>query len=575
MKWNVGTKLAVGFGLAVVIFVFVGTISYWSVRQLVDASNWRAHTYQVLHELEDAASALKDIETGQRGFILTGDESYLEPYHAGLKELDTSLAEVRKLTVDNAEQQRRFSVLDPLVASRVASAQEVLNTRRTGTLEAALEILKTGRGKSLMDQVRKVFQEMQDEEEMLLTKRTKATDELIASTQIIVVGGTIVALLVAGLAGWLITRSIAKPLQDLTVVAERITAGDLTADVSVAHSGDEVGVLARMFEKMGEFLRGMAGTAERIAAGDLRVSVQPLSSKDVLGNSFAKMTDTLRDQIRGLVEGANVLGSAASEIVASTAQLASGAAESATAVSETTTTVEEVRQTAQMSSQKAKAVSEAAQSAAQVAQSGRRAALDAVAGTTRIRQQMEAIAGSMVRLSEQGQAIGQIIATVEDLAAQSNLLAVNAAIEAAKAGEYGRGFGVVAQEVKTLAEQSRQATNQVRSILGEIQKATAAAVMATEQGTKAVESGSKQTESAGDSIQALTGNVSEAAQAALQIAASSQQQLVGMEQVTLAMENIKQASTQNMAGARQLESAARNLNDVGQRLRQMVDRYKV
>ena len=119
-----------------------------------------------------------------------------------------------------------------------------------------------------------------------------------------------------------------------------------------------------------------------------------------------------------------------------------------------------------------------------------------------------------MRLSEQGHTIGQIIATVEDLAAQSNLLAVNAAIEAAKAGEHGKGFGVVAQEVKSLAEQSRQATDRVRSILGEIQKATTAAVMATEQGGKVVEAGGTQTEIAGESIGALAGTVTEAAQAA-------------------------------------------------------------
>ena len=123
---------------------------------------------------------------------------------------------------------------------------------------------------------------------------------------------------------------------------------------------------------------------------------------------------------------------------------------------------------------------------AQIAQSGRKSTADVVSGMERIRTQMEAIAESMVRLSEQGQTIGQIIATVEDLAAQSNLLAVNAAIEAAKAGEQGKGFGVVAQEVKSLAEQSRQATDRVRTILGDIQKATTAAAMATEQGGKAV-----------------------------------------------------------------------------------------
>jgi methyl-accepting chemotaxis protein len=138
---------------------------------------------------------------------------------------------------------------------------------------------------------------------------------------------------------------------------------------------------------------------------------------------------------------------------------------------------------------------------------------------------------------------------VEDLAAQSNLLAVNAAMEAAKAGDAGKGFGVVAQEVKSLAEQSRQATNQVRTILADIQKAASAAVLATEEGSKAVEAGAGQTAVARDSIRTLYDSVSEAAQAATQIAASSQQQLVGVDQVGRAMGSILEASNQNVASA--------------------------
>src|SRR5262249_1331739 len=156
-------------------------------------------------------------------------------------------------------------------------------------------------------------------------------------------------------------------------------------------------------------------------------------------------------------------------------------------------------------------------------------------------------AENIMRLSEQGQAISEIIATVDDLAAQSNLLAVNAAIEAAKAGEHGRGFSVVAQEVKNLAEQSKHATTQVCGILSDIQKATGNAVMATEQSSKAVEDGVKQSTQAGESIQQLAGNVNISAQAATQIAATNQQQFVGMDQVASAMENIKLASTQVVA----------------------------
>jgi methyl-accepting chemotaxis protein len=325
-------------------------------------------------------------------------------------------------------------------------------------------------------------------------------------------------------------------------------------------------------------IREMVKTVSGIAEGDLTVTLKAETRKDELGvlsTKISQMTENLRAQIGDLTEGANVLGSAASSIVASTAQLAASTSESAAAVSETVITVEEVKQTAHVASQKAKLVSDSSQKAAHSSQSGRKSIEDVSAGMQRIRQQMDAIAISMIRLSEQSQAIGQIMASVEDLATQSNLLAVNAAIEAAKAGEHGKGFSVVAQEVKSLSEQSRKATNHVRIILGDIQKATASAVMATDQGSKAVEAGTRQTEIAGEAIQALAASVNEAAQASTQIAASSQQQLVGVDQVANAMESIRHASTQNMTSAQQLEAAAGNLNELGQQLKHMVERYKV
>lgn len=337
-------------------------------------------------------------------------------------------------------------------------------------------------------------------------------------------------------------------------------------------------IARRMHATIADPIREIAEAVSGIAAGDLTVGVAFSSRKDELGvlaTKISEMTENLRAQIRGMTDGANMLGMAASKIVASTAQLVSSTSESATAVSETATTVEEVRQTAELANQKAKMVSDSSQKAAQSSQSGRKSIDDVSAGMERIRQQMDAIAASMVRLSGQSQDIGQIMASVEDLASQSNLLAVNAAIEAAKAGEHGKGFGVVAQEVKSLAEQSRQATNQVRTILGDIQKATASAVMATEQGGKAVAAGTLQTEIAGAAIQELATSINEAAQAATQIAASSQQQLVGVGQVAGAIESIKQASVQNVASARELEAEAGNLNELGQRLKQMSERYKV
>jgi methyl-accepting chemotaxis protein len=279
-----------------------------------------------------------------------------------------------------------------------------------------------------------------------------------------------------------------------------------------------------------------------------------------------------RSITRQLRETIAQLSSSSAEILAMTTQVAAGAAETATSISETTTTVEEVKQTAQLSSQKAKYVSESAQKTMQVSQTGKKSVDESIEVMNHIREQMASVAESIVRLSEQSQAIGEIIATVNDLAEQSNLLAVNAAIEATKAGEQGKGFIVVAQEVKSLAEQSKKATAQVRNILSDIQKATGAAVMATEKGSKAVEAGVKQSTDAGESFRMLADSITESAQAAIQISASSQQQLAGMEQIAMAMDNIKKATEQNVAGTKQAETAAQNLHELGNNLKQLIAR---
>ena len=344
------------------------------------------------------------------------------------------------------------------------------------------------------------------------------------------------AFLVAVVMVLVLSRVICSPIQEIFGMVERIAAGDLTVNLSRDQRADEIGRLAQTFHRM---------------AGNLR------------------------EQIRSLSEGVNVLGLSATQISSSAAQLAATSSETAAAVNQTTTTVEEVKQTAQVSSQKAKYVADSAQKATHVAQAGRQAVQAAIDGMERIQAQMESIAESVARLSEQSQAIGEIIAAVNDLAEQSNLLAVNAAIEAAKAGEQGKGFAVVAHEVRSLAEQSKQATAQVRTILNDIQKATTAAVLATEQGSKAVEAGVKQSTEAGEAIRSLADSITEAAQAATQIAASSQQQLVGTDQVALAMENIKQASMQNVAGTKQAETAAHSLHELGQKLKRMVEQYQV
>ena len=269
------------------------------------------------------------------------------------------------------------------------------------------------------------------------------------------------------------------------------------------------------------------------------------------------------------------LSSSISQISATASQLAANSSETSSSVSEITTTVEEVRQTAQVSSEKAKEVADSAEAAFQTSEEGKKATEESFAGMNRTKEEMEYIAEAIMKLSEQTQSIGEIISSVTDLADQSNLLSVNASIEAAKAGEQGKGFAVVAQEVKSLADQSKEATNQVRSILSDIQKATGTAVMATERGSKTVEMGVDLAAKAGDAIALLADSVARSAESATQIAASSQQQLVGMDQLAQAMDSIKDASLQNVDATKQLEGATRTLTDLGHKLNEVSGKFKV
>jgi len=307
----------------------------------------------------------------------------------------------------------------------------------------------------------------------------------------------------------------------------------------------------------------------------LRVEGDFIEFKDALnriGVELSRMMAMINDE---LFESVNVLSAASSEIMSVTAELSSGTAQTATSVNETSVTVEEVRKTSEMTNNKAKNVAEQSMAVMEVAQTGQQSVDEILSGMTHIQQQMESIAGSVVKLSEQSQAIGEIIATVTDIAEQSNLLAVNASIEAAKAGEFGRGFGVVAQEIKNLAEQSKQATTHIRTILTDIQRGISSTVISTEQGTKTVANGLRLSNEARDAIEILSQSINEAAKSSTQITASSQEQVVGMDQISSAMESIRMAAQNNLEVTRQVEKTAKDLHDLGITLKQITERFKL
>ncbi len=578
------SKLLLGFGVMCALLVGLALMGYQTLAAMQKIDRGEVDQSHLAAKIATEIRANQNrIRGAMLGLLLSKNTaeqtSTKNEIEERVKEINQGIEQIKLfLTTQSLSRELAQTVdLEKELSAYREGRTEQFKLLAIGKTDEA-QALGNGIQEERFERIRVILLAIDDGLEKQAAAAVAESAQLFSETVRIFVAFAIAAVLFALFMVWFMNRLMAAPLQAVTGVAERIALGDLSMRVEIEDRTDEVGALQRAFRSMVEKLNKFAATAERISAGDLTVQFEGAdrsSDVDTLQRALRNMVDNLREMNRELRQGVGVLASSSSEILATVSQVAASATETATAVSETSTTAEEVKQTAHLSNQKAKAVQESAQKAATVSETGRKAVTETITGMNSIREQMEAIAESVVRLSEQGQAIGDIIATVNDLAEQSNLLAVNAAIEATRAGEYGKGFAVVAQEVRSLAEQSRQATTQVRTILMDVQKATSAAVMATEQGTKAVAAGVKQATDAGESIRALSGSVGEAAQAATQIAASSQQQLVGMDQIASAIANIRQATTQNMAGTKQLEASAQSLQELGGRLKTLVERQKV
>ncbi len=406
--------------------------------------------------------------------------------------------------------------------------------------------------------------------------------------------------LLAALLGVVVARRLAVPLVALTKTATRIAQGEMELQASVS-GPSEVASLATAFNSMTTQLRQILSGLEQqnahlrntvqkysehmaqLGRGNLAASLaldhggaQPQNDPLLaLGQQLNETAASLQSMTVQIRETATSLNSAAAEILAATTQQAAGASQQSAAIAQTSTTVDEVKVISEQSTTRAQEVANNAQRTVQVARAGQQAVQETIGAMGQIKERVEGIAENILALSEQTQQIGEIIATVNDIAEQSNMLALNASVEAARAGEHGKGFAVVAVEVRNLAEQSRQATAQIKSILSEIQKATNATVMATEEGSKGVDEGVKLAAQAGQAIEQLGCVIDESAQAAMQVVAGGRQQASGIEQVALAMKNINQATVQNLTSTRQAERAAQNLNQLAQQLNGAVSQYQL
>jgi methyl-accepting chemotaxis protein len=460
---TVGKKLVAGFGLSALTLAVIAAVSYSNVNRQIESDGWVKHTYEVRGKLTELIEGLLNAETGVRGFIISGDEGFLEPYTSALVQIPALVNDLRKLTADNPHQQQRLALLSPLIDAKITQFKERVDLRRNQGLEAAAKLVTTGVSKRTMDQIRALIGEADQEEGNLLSRRSEEAKSISSLTVMIILWGGLLGTLAVACIGWFISRSLSEQI------------------------GNAVG------------------------------------------------------QVR----------SSSTELQAAANQQASGAKEQAAAMTEIATTISELLATSRQIAESAQRVAHNAEQTANAARTGHGTVDLTHESISGIRRQVDQIVSHMLELGRKSQEIGAVLDIVSELAEQTNILAINATIEAAGAGEAGKRFAVVAEEIRKLADRVGGSTKEVRTLIDDVRSAVNTTVMATETGSKAVDAGTRQFGDVASTFKQIATLVSTTTDAAREIELSTKQQSTAVEQVNVAIANVTQASVETETSASQ------------------------
>lgn len=462
-SWTFGRRVAAGFALSFALMAAIGAVAYQSIGTLTTTSVWVEHTHQVLGQIAEVLSLLTDAETGVRGFVITGDARFLEPYQEATASLDKAVKALRALTAANQNQQKRLDKIEPIISAKLSVMTRNIDTRKATGFEAAARKIAEGEGRTKMDELRSLLGDMEQEERELLKERSALAEQASSRATTTIVAGSLLSLILITVAGVIITRSLSTRI----------------------------------------------GSA-----------VQHVQSSS-------------------------------SELQTAANQQVTGAREQSTAMNEITTTINELLATSKQIAESAQRVAHIAEDTAKAARSGEHTALKTNESFASIKRQVDLIVTHMLDLSQKSQQIGGILEIINELTEQTNILAINATIEAAGAGDAGKRFAVVADEIRKLADRVGGSTREIRGLIDEVRTAANTTVMTTEGGTKAVDAGVRQFAELTVALRQIGSLVGTTTEAAREIELSTKQQSTAVEQVNSAIADVAQTTRETEASSSQ------------------------
>lgn len=532
-------KLQLTFAAIIALVLLLILITAQQMNRIEAAVNLNIHTFEVIRAANRLNQNLLNIETGQRGFLVTGDENFLQPYLTGKSEVEKNLQSLQQRTSDNALQQQRLTSIKQAYQRWLQEAIEpaVTKMKTAGTdaaqMNAAREFEAQGLGKQYMDQLRDKIEEfLQTERDLLDVRSADAANAKSQAMWMLIIGGILVLVIAIG-AGIYLKELLQSRLKLATQLVAAVAQGKLNNRID-ADGQDEIADLLK---------------------------------------ALMQMQSQLHQLMSKIQHAAHELSTASSSVASTTEQLSASASEQSRASTSIAASVEELS----VSIESVSANSEQARTIAN--QSGEQARVsvnvinETVTSMTRISDVVRSASDQVEQLGKSSEQISNIVNVIRSIADQTNLLALNAAIEAARAGEQGRGFAVVADEVRLLAQRTGQATNEISTMINTMVNKTNDAVLQMSNGVDQVTQGTALAGEAGRAIEEIQQNFQRVLSVVENISLSLKEQNAASIEVAGHIERIASMSAQNSEATAHSSVVAHDLKALSIELNQSVARF--
>ncbi len=582
---SIKTKLYLSFSAILAIILALLAIAYNRFSSLQEANGWDRHTMDVIQAIDVLRNDLLQVQVEARGYYLTGSELRLERTRKEMSDLPASITELQKLTADNPVQVTRFKKLEDMIkvwSGEVITSQLKLR-QEMGDKPGAADAMGrtpqlTNTASSGIAAVYKFMDDAAAEEKHLLAERSRASDQLQETMRMLLTGGGAVCVALSLVVAWMLARALLSPLNNLTHAVNRIAAGDQSARAEVL-SADELGEVSTEFNRMAQAIQdnqareladtnalrakvdSLLGVVSKAASGDLtgKIDVHGDDAIGRLAGGLDRMFDNLRALLNNVQKAGIQVTTSATEIAASAKQQeATGIEQAQTSVEILSTTKEISANTSQLlkTMEEATAVADYTTSATADAQNNLRRMDNTMQHMV---SATDSINAKLAALSEKASNINSVLITITKVADQTNILSLNAAIEAEKAGEAGRGFSVVATEIRRLADQTSVSTWDIEQMLKEMQSAVSASVMGMDKFSEEIRRSVGEVRQVTDQLSGVMDQVQKLAPQFDVVLQGMQSQAVGAEQITATMMQLNDATQQTVESLKATSEAVHQL----------------